>query len=169
MPCTPSALTPPIYQGRLVTLKAARQTPVSKTIIVLAFDYGTRRIGVAVGNSITGQGQALAPISADQDDARFAQIAARIAEWAPDQLVVGLPCHPDGTEHAMTAKAKRFGNQLHGRFGLPVAWVDERYTSAVLENDPRFSNGGHKSKGASLDSESARLILEQYFLERDLL
>jgi len=166
VPCTPSALTPPIYQGRLVTLKAARQTPVSKTITVLAFDYGTRRIGVAVGNSITGQGKALAPISADQDDARFAQIAARIAEWAPDQLVVGLPCHPDGTEHAMTAKAKRFGNQLHGRFGLPVAWVDERYTSAVLENDPRFSNGGHKSKGASLDSEAARLILEQYFLER---
>jgi putative holliday junction resolvase len=162
----PSALTPRIYRGRLATLKAAFQTPVSKTITVLAFDYGTRRIGVAVGNSITGQGQALAPISADQDDTRFAQIAARIAEWAPDQLVVGLPCHPDGAEHAMTGKAQRFGNQLHGRFGLPVAWVDERYTSAVLENDPRFSNGGRKSKGASLDSESARLILEQYFLER---
>jgi putative Holliday junction resolvase len=72
---------------------------------------------------------------------------------------VGLPCHPDGVEHAMTAKARRFGNQLHGRFGLPVAWVDERYTSAVLENDPRL-------KVASIDSESARLILEQYFLER---
>jgi putative holliday junction resolvase len=165
----PSALTPRIYRGRLATLKAAFQTPVSKTITVLAFDYGTRRIGVAVGNSITGQGQALAPISADQDDARFAQIAARIAEWAPDQLVVGLPCHPDDAEHAMTAKAQRFGNQLHGRFALPVAWVDERYTSAVLENDPRFSHGGLKNKGASLDSESARLILEQYFLERNVL
>jgi putative Holliday junction resolvase len=67
----------------------------------------------------------------------------------------------------MTTKAQRFGNQLHGRFGLPVVWVDERYTSAVLENDPRFSNRDRKSKGASLDSESARLILEQYFLERD--
>jgi len=159
----------PIYLGKLATLKVARQTPVSKAITVLAFDYGTRHIGVAVGNSITGQGQALAPISADQDDVRFTQITARIAEWAPDQLVVGLPCHPDGVEHAMTAKARRFGNQLHGRFGLPVAWVDERYTSAVLENDPRFSYGNGKSKAASLDSESARLILEQYFLERDVL
>jgi putative Holliday junction resolvase len=140
---------------------------MSKTITALAFDYGTRRIGVAVGNSITGQGQALVPISADKDDARFTQIAARIAEWVPDQLVVGLPCHPDGAEHTMTTKAQRFGNQLHGRFGLPVVWVDERYTSAVLENDPRFSNRDGKSKGASLDSESARLILEQYFLERN--
>jgi putative Holliday junction resolvase len=139
---------------------------VSKPITVLAFDYGTRRIGLAVGNSITGQGEALSPISADQDDARFMQIAARIAEWAPDQLVVGLPCHPDGAEHAMTAKARRFGNQLHGRFGLPVAWVDERYTSAVLENTPRFRGADRGDKASSLDSESARLILEQFFLEQ---
>ena len=139
---------------------------MSKPITVLAFDYGTRRIGLAVGNSITGQGEALSPISADQDDARFMQIAARITEWAPDQLVVGLPCHPDGAEHAMTAKARRFGNQLHGRFGLPVAWVDERYTSAVLENTPRFRGADRGDKAASLDSESARLILEQFFLEQ---
>jgi putative Holliday junction resolvase len=163
----PWVLIPPIYQGKLATLKVAPINPVRKTITALAFDYGTRRIGLAVGNSITGQGQALVPISADQDDARFTQIAARIAEWVPDQLVVGLPCHPDGAEHAMTTKAQRFGNQLLGRFGLPVVWVDERYTSAVLKNDPRFSNRDRKSKGASLDSESARLILEQYFLERD--
>jgi putative Holliday junction resolvase len=139
---------------------------VSKPITVLAFDYGTRRIGLAVGNSITGQGEALSPISADQDDARFMQIAARITEWAPDQLAVGLPCHPDGAEHAMTAKARRFGNQLHGRFGLPVAWVDERYTSAVLENDPSFKKTQASKKDGGLDSASARLILEQYFLER---
>ena len=137
-----------------------------KAITALAFDFGTRRIGLAVGNSITGSSKALTPITADNDDARFASIVIQIQEWAPDQLVVGLPCHPDGAEHAMTAKARRFGNQLQGRFGLPIAWVDERYTSAVLGNDPRFSNGTGKSKGASLDSESARLILEQYFLER---
>ena len=139
---------------------------MSKPITVLAFDYGTRRIGVAVGNSITGQGQALAPISTDQDDARFNQIAARITEWAPDQLVVGLPCHPDGAEHAMTVKTRRFGNQLQGRFGLPVVWVDERYTSAVLENDPTFKRSQASKKDGGLDSEAARLILEQYFLER---
>jgi putative Holliday junction resolvase len=137
-----------------------------KAITALAFDFGTRRIGLAVGNSITGSSQALVPITADNDDLRFTLIAAQIAEWSPDQLVVGLPCHPDGAEHAMTAKALRFGNQLHGRFGLPLAWVDERYTSAVLENDPKFQQKQSSKRVISLDSESARLILEQYFMER---
>jgi putative Holliday junction resolvase len=137
-----------------------------KAITALAFDFGTRRIGLAIGNSISGSSQALAPITADQDDVRFTLIAAQIKEWAPDQLVVGLPCHPDGAEHAMTAKARRFGNQLHGRFGLPVAWVDERYTSAVLENDLEFKKSQWNKKEGGIDSASARLILEQYFLER---
>ena len=137
-----------------------------KAITALAFDFGTRRIGLAVGNSITGSSQALAPVAADNDDARFACIAIQIKEWAPNQLVVGLPRHPDGAEHAMTSKARRFGNQLQGRFGLPVAWVDERYTSAVLENDPKFQQKQASKQTFSLDSESARLILEQYFMER---
>jgi putative Holliday junction resolvase len=137
-----------------------------KAITALAFDFGTRRIGLAIGNSITGSSQALTPIAADQDDVRFALIAAQIKEWAPDQLVVGLPCHPDGAEHAMTVKARRFGNQLHGRFGLPIAWVDERYTSAVLENDLEFKKSQWNKKEGGIDSASARLILEQYFLER---
>jgi putative Holliday junction resolvase len=137
-----------------------------KAITALAFDFGVRRIGLAVGNSITGSSQALAPITADNDDARFACVAIQIKEWAPDQLVVGLPRHPDGAEHAMTAKARRFGNQLQGRFGLPVAWVDERYTSAVLENDLKFLQNQVSKQAISLDSESARLILEQYFRER---
>jgi putative Holliday junction resolvase len=137
-----------------------------KAITALAFDFGTRRIGLAVGNSITGSSQALAPIAADNDDARFVMISAQIKEWAPDQLVLGLPRHPDGAEHAMTAKARRFGSQLQGRFGLPVAWVDERYTSAVLENDPKFQQKQSRKHAIGLDSESARLILEQYFMER---
>jgi putative Holliday junction resolvase len=137
-----------------------------KAITALAFDFGTRRIGLAIGNSITVSSQALTSIAADQDDVRFALIAAQIKEWAPDQLVVGLPCHPDGAEHAMTVKARRFGNQLHGRFGLPIAWVDERYTSAVLENDLEFKKSQWNKKEGGIDSASARLILEQYFLER---
>jgi putative Holliday junction resolvase len=140
----------------------------TKAITALAFDFGTRRIGLAVGNSITGSSQALAPIAADNDHARFAMISAQIKEWAPDQLVVGLPCHPDGAEHAMTAKARRFGSQLQGRFSLPIAWVDERYTSAVLENDPKFQQKQSSKHAISLDSESARLILEQYFRERQV-
>jgi len=129
-----------------------------KPMTVLAFDYGTRRIGLAVGNSITASGQALLAITAKKDGSHFTQIAARIAEWAPDHLVVGLPCHPDGAEHAMTLKARRFGQQLHGRFGISLTWVDERYTSAVLESDPTMRD--------QLDSEAARLILEQFFLEQ---
>lgn len=124
---------------------------------VMAFDYGTRRVGVAVGNSLTRRGQALKTIAAPNADALFREISHLLQEWQPSQLVVGLPKHPDGTEHEMTAKAKRFGNQLNGRFNLPVSWVDERYTSAVLEGDPEMRD--------NLDAQSAALILEQYFAQ----
>jgi putative Holliday junction resolvase len=121
----------------------------------MAFDYGTRRVGVAVGNSVSKSGQPLKTIAAPNIDILFQEIGNLITEWEPKSLVVGLPTHPDGTVHEMTSKAKRFGNQLNGRFGLPVAWVDERYTSAVLEEDPRMRD--------NLDAHSAVLILEQFF------
>ena len=127
---------------------------------VMAFDYGTRRIGVAVGNTVTKVGQPIQTSAENGDDARFRLIAVLLKEWQPDRLVVGLPCHPDGAEHEMTAKAKRFGNQLHGRFHLPVDWVDERYTSAILEGNPEMRD--------NLDAQSAALILEQYFHEKKL-
>ena len=78
----------------------------------------------------------------------------------PNLLVVGVPTHSDGAEHEMTAKAKRFGNQLSGRFKLPVEWVDERYSSVVLEGDPEMRD--------NLDAHSATLLLEQYFAEHSL-
>ena len=130
-----------------------------RELTIMAFDYGTRRIGVAVGNTITQIGQPVKTIAASNEDARFKAIELLLKEWQPHQLVVGLPCHPDGVEHDMTAKAKRFGNQLHGRFQLPVAWVDERYTSAVL--------AGELDMRDNLDAQSAALILEQYFLEKN--
>jgi putative Holliday junction resolvase len=131
---------------------------MSQAIIVMAFDYGLKRVGVAVGNSITRAGQALKTISAPNADTLFQEILALVKEWQPQQLVVGRPVHPDGAEHEMTAKATRFGNQLHGRLNLPVAWVDERYTSAILEADPKMRD--------NLDAQSAALILEQYFSEK---
>ncbi len=137
-------------------LEAAK---MNKELTIMAFDYGTRRIGVAVGNTLTKAGQPLKMIAEPSEDVRFRAIQALIKEWQPNQLVVGMPCHPDGTEHEMSAKARRFGNQLHGRFQLPVDWVDERYTSAVLEGDPDMRD--------NLDAESAALILEQYFLEKN--
>jgi len=129
-----------------------------KSITVMAFDYGTRRVGVAVGNSVTQLGQALKTIAATNSEILFQEIASLLKDWQPDQLVVGRPVHPDGNPHVMTAKATRFGNQLHGRFALPVSWVDERYTSAILE-------GGAKMRD-NLDAHSAALILEQYFAEQ---
>jgi putative Holliday junction resolvase len=124
---------------------------------ILAFDYGTRRVGVAVGNTETRASQALKIITAINADGLFQEIESLLKEWLPGQLVVGIPTHPDGAEHEMTQKARRFGNQLQGRFHLPVDWVDERYTSAVLEGDPQMHD--------NLDAHSAALILEQYFAE----
>jgi len=129
-----------------------------KSITMMAFDYGTRRVGVAVGNSVTQLGQALKTIAVTNSEILFQEIASLLQEWQPDQLVVGRPVHPDGNPHEMTAKATRFGNQLHGRFALPVSWVDERYTSAILEGDTKMRD--------NLDAHSAVLILEQYFAEQ---
>jgi putative Holliday junction resolvase len=130
---------------------------INKPMTILACDYGTRRIGVAVGNTETRVSQALKTIAASNADELFQEIGSLLKVWQPDQLVLGLPTHPDGTEHEMTLKARRFGNQLQGRFQLPVIWVDERYTSAVLEGDPEMHD--------NLDAHSAALILEQYFAE----
>jgi len=132
---------------------------VEKELTVMAFDYGTRRIGVAIGNTLTQTGQPIQIIAENGVDARFGLIEALIQEWQPDQLVVGLPCHPDGAPHEMTVKAKRFGNQLYGRFHLPVDWVDERYSSVVLEGNPDMRD--------NLDAQSATLILKQYFQEKN--
>jgi len=121
---------------------------------ILAFDFGTKKIGVAVGNSLIRQAQSLKTIQNKSLDETFKGIQQLVKEWEVTHLVVGLPTHPDGAEHDMTNRAKRFGNQLHGRLNLPVTWVDERYTSATVEN-----------KEGDIDSQSAVMILEQYFSE----
>jgi putative Holliday junction resolvase len=120
----------------------------------LAFDYGTKRIGVAIGNSEIRQAQPLKTIYNKSLDDTFGAIQKIVKEWEVSLFVVGLPTHPDGAEHEMTKRAKRFGNQLHGRLNLPVEWVDERYTSAVVDD-----------KMGDVDSQAAVLILEQYFQE----
>jgi putative Holliday junction resolvase len=119
---------------------------MSKTI--LAFDFGERRIGVAVGNTITKTSEPLNIIQEKNQQDKFQVIEALIQEWQPQLLVVGLPTHPDGAEHEMTQKAKRFGNQLNGRFQKEVIWVDERYTSVSVEDGN--------------DALAAQLILQQY-------
>ena len=126
--------------------------------IVLGFDYGTKRIGVAVGNSLTKSAQALEVISNTNSEQTWQQIAQLIQEWQPNFLIVGLPMHPDGAEHAMTAKAKRFGRQLEGRFTKSIHYVDERYSSVLLEQDPQYHG--------AIDSHSAAMLVEQFLRER---
>ena len=140
---------------------------VPREATVLAFDFGTRRIGVAVGNTIVRIARPLATIDAPANDARFAAIAALIDEWRPDQLVVGVPVHDDGSEHAMTLRARRFARQLAGRFRLPVVEADERHTThaaaSVLESE---GSGGRASRGKR-DEVAASVILQAWFDERD--
>ena len=100
---------------------------------VLAFDFGTHRIGVAVGNTLIRFAQPLVTIAGDSETTTMAAIAALVSEWQPQQLVVGLPLHADGTPHAMTAKAREFARDLGKRFSLPVALVDERWKDTVIE------------------------------------
>lgn len=129
---------------------AATMTP-PRSLQYLAFDFGTKRVGVATGNTVIGRASALATIAAE-GDARFAKIAALIAEWRPDALVVGVPRHPDGAPHENTQRAQRFARQLHGRYRLPVHEVDERYTTVEA-----ISAGA-----ADVDAASAAVILDQY-------
>ncbi|TAL71476.1 MAG: Holliday junction resolvase RuvX [Burkholderiaceae bacterium] len=117
----------------------------------LAFDFGLKRTGVATGNRLLRSAQPQATIQAE-GDARFALVRARIEEWRPDALVVGVPFHPDGAAHENTARARRFARQLHGRFGLPVFEVDERYSTTEA-----------LSAGAGdADAMAACIILEQF-------
>lgn len=117
----------------------------------LALDFGTRRTGVAVGNRLLRSAQGLATIQA-QGDARIEQVRARVAEWQPDALVVGVPFHPDGAAHENTLRARRFARSLRARFGLPVYEVDERYsTTEALSEGARDPDAG-----------AACIILEQF-------
>src|SRR5690554_6119634 len=113
---------------------AAASLPLPARGTVLGFDFGLARIGVAVGEFETRQANALTTIAEESRERRFGAIGALVAEWRPIAMVVGIPRHLDGAEHDMTARCRRFANQLHGRFALPVHQVDERLTSAAADS-----------------------------------
>ena len=123
----------------------------SQPLSFLAFDFGARRVGVATGNSLTRTATPLTTVAVE-GEARLAAIGALIAEWRPAALVVGVPRHPDGAAHANTERARRFGRQLHARFGLPVLEIDERYTTTDAK----------RAGAADLDAAAAAIILEQH-------
>ena len=129
---------------------ASPNVPASLSTFI-AFDFGDKRTGVAVGSRLLGTAQPQGSIHA-QGDARWLQVAQHIQEWQPDAIVVGVPYHPDGAAHENTAKAKKFGRQLNGRFQLPVFEVDERYSTTEA-----LSQGAKDA-----DAASACIILEQF-------
>ncbi|HZN46086.1 MAG TPA: Holliday junction resolvase RuvX [Ramlibacter sp.] len=117
----------------------------------LAFDFGLKRTGVAVGNRMLRTATAQPTIRAE-GEARIAQAQARVQEWQPDALVVGVPFHPDGASHDNTVRARKFARQLRGRCGKPVYEVDERYsTTEALAGGARDADAG-----------AACVILEQF-------
>jgi putative Holliday junction resolvase len=132
---------------------------------LLAFDFGTRRIGIAKGSSLIGSALPLATIDAEKNEIRFARISELIAEWQPSGLVVGLPCNDDGSPHEMTALCRRFANRLKGRFNLPTILVDERYTSAAASSALNEQGVHGRKQKLVLDQYAAQQILQAYFDE----
>lgn len=147
----PSVLAGQPHGVRAVPFPAFPDVMVDE--VVLGFDFGERRTGIAIANTVTRQARPLTTIEAATGTARWSAVQRLVAEWHPARFVVGIPRHPDGTAHAMTARCERFARQLEGRFGRPVARVDERYSSAVA------------GRVADVDAEAAAVILQQWLNE----
>ena len=129
-------------------------------ITVLAFDFGTHKIGVAVGQSLTGTATPLPELKANNGQPDWDRVAKLITEWQPDALVVGVPVNMDGSEFAITHRARKFGQRLHGRFGKPWFPMDERLTSFEAREQARAQPNAKKGL---VDSLAASLILQSWF------
>ncbi|MBO6809759.1 MULTISPECIES: Holliday junction resolvase RuvX [Marinobacter] len=130
---------------------------------VMAFDFGTRRIGVAVGQELLGSGQPVALIPARDGIPDWQQIESLLEEWRPDLVVVGLPLNMDDTENDMCARARKFGKRLHGRYHVPVEMVDERLTSFEAKGEVMAAGGSRDFGRHGVDDRAAVLILETFF------
>ncbi len=135
---------------------------------ILAFDFGRKRIGVAIGNTIVGQARALTTISASRKVDRDNEITALIREWQPQESVVGLPVHMDGTEHEITQGARAFAVWLGEQFSLPVHLVDERLTTQAAQSVLEESGVRGNEAKAVRDAVAAQIILQAYLDERSV-
>ncbi|AIQ99945.1 Holliday junction resolvase RuvX [Pluralibacter gergoviae] len=130
---------------------------------LVAFDFGTKSIGAAVGQRITGTARPLAALKANDGNPDWSLIERLLREWQPEAVIVGLPLNMDGTEQPLTARARKFANKIHGRFGVKIILHDERL-STVEARAGLFEHGGYRAlnKGR-IDSASAVVILESFF------
>lgn len=147
------------------TTSAQMNVPVSCRV-ALGFDFGRLRIGVAVGEAMTGSARPLCTLHVRQQRPDWDAIARLLADWQPDILVVGVPRHADETANAVTEAALRFGRQLQGRFRLPVATIDERLSSWEAErrgSEAATTKRRRRDSVMTLDAHAAAVILESWF------
>ncbi len=157
---------PQVQMHRADPPHASRLTPHSTGTTVLAFDFGEKNIGVAVGDLGVGIAHPLVTIRAAAKQRRNAAIEALIEEWQPASLVVGLPAHMDGTEHELSRLARKFARELGARCGLPVALVDERLSSAAAAASLSEAGVASRKSKPLLDQVAAQLILQAYLDSR---
>ena len=135
---------------------------------IIAFDFGLSRIGVAVGQPITQTASPLETLQANDGKPDWNKVEALLKQWQPKKVIVGEPFNMDGTDQDITKRARKFANQIHGRFGLPVEMADERLTSAAAREEMFESGGYRKLKKTQIDSIAAALILESWFVGNGL-
>ncbi|MCB5161183.1 Holliday junction resolvase RuvX [Marinomonas algarum] len=133
---------------------------------VLGFDFGTTRIGVAIGQTITGTAQPLDPLKAKEGIPNWDEIARIVSEWQPDAFVVGLPLNMDGSENEMCQRARKFAKRLHGRFNRPYFMMDERLSSYEAKGQVMARGGNRNFKENSVDGLAAQMIIETWFTTR---
>ncbi|MGX8883730.1 Holliday junction resolvase RuvX [Methylovorus sp. SPW-M1] len=141
----------------------AKQLLLTSEGTALAFDFGEKRIGVAVGEHLLGIAHPLTTIESEANDVRFAAITTLINEWRPTVLIVGLPLSLDGEEHATSLLCRKFARRLDGRFGLPVVMIDERLSSAKASSSLNESGVYGRKQKVMLDQVAAQHILQSYF------
>jgi len=143
-----------------------RILPVDRSIPVtaLSFDYGTQRIGIAFGQSITSTTKAVSVIQAKDGVPNWDIVANLIKIWEPDFLIVGLPYNLDGSESELLQRASKFANRLNGRFNIPTFGIDERFSSRAAEEKLKKENR-RKTSDAGVDDIAAQIILETWFAE----
>lgn len=138
------------------------KNPIGKRTLI-GFDFGTKSIGIAVGQEISGTATALSAVPAKDGIPNWDSVKKVLDEWQPDLLIVGLPLNMDGTNQEVTFKAKKFANRLHGMFGYQVEVQDERLTTTDAKAR-LFDHGGYRNLAKDkVDSMSAQIILESYF------
>ncbi|WP_299311944.1 Holliday junction resolvase RuvX [uncultured Halomonas sp.] len=135
--------------------------------LILGFDFGTRRIGVAVGNELLASARELDPLPARDGIPDWQQVARLVEEWRPDLFVVGLPLTAEGEEQPMSTRARKFGKRLFGRFGVPCEMVDERGSTGEAKVIARERGHRGNYREASVDGISAVLIVERWFAARE--